>query len=242
MRTLHLWRIFLAITSVILILNMAAIDYFWLQDRTRLDETIQTVNQLTTAISNLPSVATDSTQEAVIIDDGIDNRACGSVCERVIERKVAEALDSTNTTSTSPDPPTTTRPTSPPATTLVSKAGTYYIPFSNSGSTTNRDWTDLSGTETIIDWSEYGSNYTVTWDAYAKVFQGNGKTRIRLFDKTHGIAVPNSELETSSENTVHLVSGELSVWSGTNTYLVQVLSLTGYEAFFESGRIKIVVK
>jgi hypothetical protein len=241
MRTLHLWRVFLAISVVILMANVLFIDYVWLDERGRLEETIKRVNQIAEALAVLK---TDGIEEQILEEGSqgggdFTDRTCGTLCERVIERKVAEALDSAVISPTSPNP---AMPETKTTTTVVTKTGTYYIPLSGTGFTTNRDWTDIASTETVVDWSEYGGEHTVTWDAYAKVHQGNGKTMIRLYDKTNAVEVPGSNLETGSENTAHLVSSELTLWSGKNTYVVQVKSLTGYQAYFESGRIKVIVK
>jgi len=243
MRTLHLWRVFLGISSVILLLNMGLIDWLWFKDRVRLNDTMERVNQLTTAFGGLQPAEEMAEDEQALVEEITGNRTCGSVCERVIEKKVVEMMEASGsgTTSVGTTPRSNTS-TITNTTTVVSKAGTYYIPLSGTGSTTSRDWVDIPSTEIVVDWSEYGSNYTVTWDAYSKVHQGNGKTLIRLYDKTNAVEVPGSNLETGSENTVHLVSSVLTLWAGKNTYVVQVKSLTGYQAFFESGRIKVIVK
>ena len=245
MRTIHLWRIFVFVMIVVAMVNVLLIDYVWLKDREQVDQVSERINQLTTAFTSLGGVLKaqlDGSGNLIMPeggDDEVRTDTCGSVCQRMIEQKVAQAIGTVTlpVTSSTPGANTTTN-----TTTIVSRAGTYYIPLSGIGSTKNLDWVNLTNTETTIDWSEYGDNRTVTWDIYAKIYQGNGKATVRLYDKTNAIAIPNSELQTGSENTVHLVSGELQMWSGNNTYVVQVKTNTGYEAYFESGRIKVVVK
>ncbi len=236
----------MGVMIVIAIGNLLFIDYIWLRDRDRINQSTERLNQLTQAFTSLGGIIegmTDGSSDLLMpVDEDsgtVRSDTCGPICQRVIEQQVALAIGSlTPAVSRTPTPASS----GGGATVTVSKAGTYYIPLSGTGSTKNLDWTNIVTTETVIDWSEYGEARTVTWDAYAKIYQGNGKVSLRLYDKTNGIAVPNSELETGSETSVHLVSGQLAMWSGQNTYVVQVKSNTGYEAFFESGRIKVVVK
>lgn len=245
MRNIHLWRIFLAVSVVILIANMAFIDYIWLQDRGKLNRTIENFNKLAVLVTSTEQEAElsgKSSTSELVVGPEIEARGCGPVCERVIERKVAEALDIINVPAKSPNAGASATPTSTATNTaVVTQTGTYYIPLSGTGNTSSRDWVDIANTETVIDWSEYGPNRTITWDIYGRIFQGNGKARFRLYDKTNSVAVPGSDLETASETSAHLTSGPLTMWSGKNTYIVQALSLTGYTAYFESGRIKVTV-
>jgi len=242
MKVIHLWRVFVGIMMVISVANVVFLDWVWLQDRDKLDGVIRQVNQLTTAFVGVGGrlADMDEGEKDILLGNGDDfaqvtTDACGPECEKQIVSAVAAALASAPTASPSSSTTNT-------VTNTVTKAGTFYIPLSGTGSVDSLDWMDIPTTETIIDWAEYGGTKTVSWDGYAKVFQGNGKVLLRLFDKTNGIEVANSNMSTGSQNSVHLVSGPLSVWEGKNTYVVQVKTLTGYEGFFESGRIKVVVK
>lgn len=248
MRTLHLWRIFLLVMIIIVTANILFLDYIWLSERktysdavVKLNTVVDLINDGSSALLNQSSQAMEATSTTKLQSPVIRNDSdCGPLCQRIIEQKVAQAINVAKVLPVSPDPVTQTTNTT--TTNIVIQAGTYYIPLGGTGSTKNTSWTEIPTTETVIDWSEYGNKYTITWDAYGKVYQGNGKAKFRIYDKTNNIAVPNSEIETGSETSAHMISSNLQVWSGKNTYVVQTKSLTGYESFFESGRIKVVVK
>lgn len=142
--------------------------------------------------------------------------AVARIVERVVEKEVAVLA-----------------PSAPQAT---------YIPFGGAGSTTSRDWVDVPGSGAFVNLSEYSGVTAVVWEVFLRVNQGNGRAYARLFDVTHGIAVAGSEISTDSSAFALVGSGQLSLWAGNNEYRVQVKSLTGYEAFVESPRLKITTK
>lgn len=138
------------------------------------------------------------------------------IVERVVEREVAVG-----------------QPTSPRV---------FYIPLGGSASSTSRDWVDVPGSGSFVNLSEYAGVSSVVWEVFLRVDQGNGRAYARLFDKTHSIAVAGSEISTDSQSFALVGSGQLSLWAGNNDYRVQIKSLTGYEAFLESPRLKITTK
>ncbi len=192
---------------------------------------------MTTAFTSLGGDKQD--ENSGVSSEGLGSSNCDAACEKLMDEKITAALSQISTRSA------TKKSSSGGTTTIINntntQSGTYYIPLSGTGSTTSLDWVEIPRTETEVNWDEYGADKQITWDAYAKVYQGNGKVSLRLYDKTNKVAVGNSELETGSQDSVHLVSGGLSVWAGKNTYVVQAKTATGYEGFFESGRIKIIV-
>ena len=121
------------------------------------------------------------------------------------------------------------------------KGETTYIPLSGSFSTTSTDWYDLQGVEAYIDLEkEYGKGATVSWEGSLKVAHGNGQAFARLFDTTHGIAVSGSEISTTNNSDLKLVtSGNLNLWAGRNLYRVQIKSLNSFEVTYGGGKIKI---
>jgi len=117
---------------------------------------------------------------------------------------------------------------------------TSYVPFSNSFTTTNTDWTDAPGNQAYIDLkNNYSINAYVTFEASIRTISG-GEVRVRLLDSTHGTAVDGSEISTTSTTSTLVSSGRLNLWSGNNLYKVQVKSLDSSNVAFDSGKIKIV--
>lgn len=168
-----------------------------------------------------------SQAESEIVASNSAEEVCGETCQEEIVAKVVEKLKPTVARSVVPVP------------TKVAVDSVQYVPLGGGGSSKEMTWVSMATTQTQIDWSRYAGKKKVTWEAYARVLHGNGKVMLRLYDLTNQIAVPGSDLETGSETTVYLKSGDLAVWAGTNTYVVQVNSLTGYEAFYEGGKLKV---
>jgi len=114
-----------------------------------------------------------------------------------------------------------------------------YVPLTG-GSTQNTDWTNIPSSGFMLNFSDYGPNAYAVWDASLRVDNANGTTYARLFDTTHGIAVNGSQISVSATSTsTDVVSSSLQFWAGNNSYIIQVKSLSGSNAFVDSGRIKI---
>lgn len=146
----------------------------------------------------------------------------------------------------SPSPVATPTPTSAVPTIFVSNTPTpvpalrvTYIPLSG-GTSQSMSWVDVSGSGFSLNIGDYGSRAYAIWDANIRVDNANGTTYVRLFDKTHGIAIDGSEISiTNTSTSTDVISGRLSFWQGNNSYVVQIKSLNSYTAFMDSGRIKI---
>ena len=116
-----------------------------------------------------------------------------------------------------------------------------YVPITGTGSTTNNDWTSLSGTDFYFDKNDYPGLVEVSFEANLRLFNGNGMAYVRLFDVTHGIAAQSSDTQTNSQTSIAINSGAINFWSGKNLYRVQVKSLTADTAIFDGGKLKVTV-
>lgn len=166
---------------------------------------------------------------------------CGPSCQSYISEVVKQySVGTSPMPSITPSP--AAKPTSTPQViyqTSPQAARITYIPLSG-GQTQNTDWTDISSSAFTLNIGDYGSKAASVWDANIRVDNANGETFVRLFDKTHGIAVNGSEISiTNTSTSTDVVSGALSFWAGNNSYVVQVKSLNSSTAFMDSGRIKI---
>lgn len=181
----------------------------------------------------------------VVTDDGekvIENvqliDTCQTECESKIRELVSEAI-ATLSAKVASTPVATPKPTvSPTVKPLSLQQQVFYVPVGSSGSTTKTDWADLLNTDFFFDIGEYGKVKETRWSANIKIFQ-NGEAFARLFDVTHSVAVPGSEMITKNTNYTLIEKGPIIFLSGKNVYRVQMKSLTGYEASFDSGRVKI---
>lgn len=114
-----------------------------------------------------------------------------------------------------------------------------YIPLGWTGSLTNRDWTTLTGQETLINPDDYPGYTSMQFEANLKVYQGNGKTYAQLFNNTDGLAIIPSEISATGENYTWVQSSTFTLPKGKKTYRVQLKSATGYDAIIGDARIKV---
>lgn len=160
---------------------------------------------------------------------------CDLSCQQMIDQKISQAIATLSGNKT-------TSQQVKPVTSKTSQPQVIYIPLGGSGSSASRDWADIGNAEVYFDLNDYPSLVEARFEGFISVKNGNGKTFARLYDATHSIGVQGSEVESTSENFTMVISGPLSLWQGKNLYRVQVKSLNGYDANFDSGRIKLILK
>jgi hypothetical protein len=117
---------------------------------------------------------------------------------------------------------------------------TIYLPLGNGDSTTNRDWTDISGSDFILDLADYGSNTEVYWQGNLKAMHANSRCYARIYDQTHYRAVDFSEQSSIKTAYETITSSKLTIWWGENKYRLQIKSLNGITCFLESPRLIII--
>lgn len=170
--------------------------------------------------------------QSIINTEYVDK--CGIECQRYISDKVTEMQSN----KVDPTPVTKTIYQTIPKTKTKS---IVYVPISGSGSTTNNDWTSISGTDFYLDKVDYKGLQEISFEGNLKLFNGNGIAYMRLFDVTHGIAVQGSDAQTSSQTFTPVNSGAINFWAGKNLYRVQLKTLTADTAVFDGGKLKITV-
>lgn len=136
-------------------------------------------------------------------------------------------------------PPPPQPPQQPQATQSPTNKAPLYIPLGSSGATQALDWTSISSNEVVIDPADYATYSNMYLELSLRAFQGNGKAHARLFNKTDGTALISSEVSTSNQDYTLLTSSGFKLPSGKKTYILQLKSLTGYEATAQFARIKV---
>lgn len=205
--------------------NLVALDISWLRAQRYQGETIPLAQPAPSPIST-PTTTTPS--EADI---------CGPVCQQTIDQKVSEAMTTLSGKETVKETTVVQKTTE-----TVSQPTVIYIPLGGGGSTTSRDWADVGNAEVYLDISDYPNLDRAYFEGFIRIKHGNGRAFARLYDVTHSIGVQGGEIYTNNESFTLVESGSLSFWQGKNLYRVQVKSLNGYEAFYDSGRIKLILK
>jgi len=117
-----------------------------------------------------------------------------------------------------------------------------YLPISGSFNQLAYDWVDDPTSDFYFDTIDYPGLISVTFEASMKLFNGNGLAFTRLFDVTHQVAVPGSQIQTGNQADTIVTSGPLNFMAGHNLIRVQIKSLTADTTYFNSGRLIIVSK
>lgn len=213
--------ILIAVAIILVIANLVALDVGWLRQQK------ENKSVKTEVGSELIPAPIPSTTPAA-------SDSCGIICQQTIDEKISQAVATLSGKETKIVEKTTTTKTSQPQ--------VIYIPLGGGGSTTNTGWTDVGNAEVYFDLNDYPNLSEARFEGFIKVKNGNGKAFARLYDVTHSIGVQGSNIETTGENFTMVGSDPLAFWRGKNLYRIQVKSLNGYEAYIDSGRIKIVLK
>lgn len=209
--------------------NLIALDISWLRSQQQPGE-VALSSQIDSNLTSTPTATITS-----------ETDTCGLVCQETIAQKVSEAMATISGKETVKE---TTKETTvvQKTTETVSQPTIIYVPLGGGGSTTSRDWADVSNAEVWLDIRDYPNIDRAYFEGFIRVKHGNGRAFARLYDVTHGIGVQGGEVYTDNESFTLVESGSLSFWQGKNLYRVQVKSLNGYEAFYDSGRIKLILK
>ena len=160
---------------------------------------------------------------------------CGEKCKRYIDA----SLKNTPAPTPTPTPATKIIYQTAPKTKVRS---TTYVTIAGSGSTTNRDWVNVGGSDFYFSPGDYPGLVEIYFEANIKLMTGSGWAYVRLYDSTHGIGVQGSEVSTQAGVDTLMVSGQVSFWQGKNLIRVQVKSLTTESAVYNSGRLRIVTE
>lgn len=171
---------------------------------------------------------------------------CGSACQSAINERINQLkIDLASAAGPSAEPKVSLAPTAKPAiknlTSIKTKTQTVtYVTIPGSGTSSNSDWSDLTGTEFYFNAADYPGLIAVYFEANCKLFNGNGTAYVRLYDAVHGIGVQGSDVQTNNQANDIVTSGRVSFWAGNNLIKVQAKTLTADTAVFNSGRLKII--
>ncbi len=177
-----------------------------------------------------PSVSLESTSEVSQATPGaerVEANLCPAACLEVISEATSPGL-----TQVTPAP----RPVS--AGPAVKES---YIPL-GSGLTTSKNYTGLSGVESVIDMANYPNVKSIIFEASMRIPTANGRVYAKLYNVTDKHDVWNSEVYAEGSAGYRAESGEINLASGRKLYRVMIKSTVGYEAILDSARIKILLK
>lgn len=114
----------------------------------------------------------------------------------------------------------------------------YFIPL-GSGSSSSTSWTNLGGVAATVDMSQYSNVKTVYFEVTGFIPTGNEQIWMQLYDATDGYVIPNSQVTMSGGTAQLLISGNLSLPSGSKLYQVQMQTQLTYPAIVQQARLHI---
>lgn len=143
----------------------------------------------------------------------------------------------------SPTPSATPTPTAVQTATVTksqSSVAEYYIPLGGNATTTNDQWEDMPGVETIIDTAAYPSIKTVYFEASVRIPTKNGRVYARLYNVTDKHPVWFSDVSTESDISNLVISSPITLDSGNKLYRVQMKTTLRYASILDFARIRII--
>ena len=154
-----------------------------------------------------------------------------------VNKKIADLEKKQQTLPVSSQITPTTAPTT--ATSTSSGPKVSYVPIGYTGSGTySSDFGTVSGYETAIDPGNYPGYKKMVLEVNFRIFQ-NGTAEVRLFNKTDGVAITNSDISTTSQSYTTVTSSGFTLASGSKTYTIQVKSSTGYAVELQWARLRV---
>lgn len=131
-------------------------------------------------------------------------------------------------------------PVSSSQTSSSSSPKTLYIPIGYGGSgNASTDFATVSGHEITINPSDYSGYKQMVFEPNFRIFQGNGKAEVRLYNKTDGTSIQNSVVSSISQDYSTKTSSGFTLPGGSKTYTVQAKSSTGYSVDLQLTRIRV---
>lgn len=117
----------------------------------------------------------------------------------------------------------------------------FYIPL-GSGSTSKSEWTDIIGTDTVIDPGNYGNIKEAYFIASLSNPTQNGAVEAQLFNVTDKHLVWGSTVTMNGPSAQTITSGKITLDKGAKLYRVQLKSTLRYTASLDNAKIRIITQ
>lgn len=154
----------------------------------------------------------------------------------------AVILSPTPTSQPTLAPVQTSEKSSARSETTSTKLKDYYINL-GSGVNQSTDWADVAGTLTTFDLGQYQNIKDVRLETTINVPTANGTISVRLFNKTDGYAVWNSERTVQAQANGELLISQSIIYDvGARLYQVQMKSQLNAPANLLQARLHVVAE
>jgi len=137
-----------------------------------------------------------------------------------------------------PTPSTISSPITAPTTTIAAKD--HFIPL-GSGAGQSADWEDIVGMVASVDLGQYQVIKSVLFEASVTVPTANQYVTLRLYNKTDGHPVWNSEVTMNTASS-YLISAPVIYDSGVKLYQVQLKTQLQFPVSISQARIHVILK
>jgi hypothetical protein len=112
--------------------------------------------------------------------------------------------------------------------------------FLGSGSTSNRDWTEISAAQIQLDTNNFTKIKEVRFEAGLSII--GGEAHARLVNQTDSAPFYTSEVLNNTNTATWQTSSPLILPTGSKSYTVQLKSTSGETAILEGARIRIIIE
>lgn len=158
-----------------------------------------------------------------------NNYSCPLACREIVKSEIDAAIAKLPTQAPAAPVGQTKTPTSAPQ--------TAYLPLGSGGSTIERSWKEIDGSDFIFDLTDYPANAKVYWQGNLKMQNAGSRCFARLYDEDNKRGVDYSEQTTDKTTYETLTSQSLAIWRGKNHYHLEIKSLDGSTCYLDSPRL-----
>ena len=117
----------------------------------------------------------------------------------------------------------------------------YYIPL-GAGSNSQTTWTNVVGTETTINFSNYQNIKSIHFEASINIPTSSQTVSVRLYNLTDKHPVWNSQINSNGSSSQYLVSEPIIYDLGQKTYQVQMQNQLSSIVNLLQARLRIILK
>lgn len=121
------------------------------------------------------------------------------------------------------------------------KAKESFVPL-GSGTGSDNEWTDVSGAQSYVDSTAYGTIKSASFEVTVTVPTGNQTVWVRLFNATDKHPVWFSDVEMEGSGPTLLISKPITLDRGNKLYVVQMKTQLKAAANITQSRIRIITQ
>lgn len=230
LRYLNFRKFILPILFVLILINIVIVDW-WILRAVSVDKKQNALLSLYLSLLQSPSPSPKA-------DEGTCPNACISQIKQATSSQTLLELSITP----SPTKKTVTQQSQTVSQSqTTSSAKEFFVPF-GTGSSSDDDWTDISGMQAYVDSSQYGKLKSVVFEVSLRIPTGNQVAYARLYNATDKHPVWFSEVSLEGGTPKLVVSQPITLDEGNKLYQVQMKTSLKYTAIIDQARLHITTQ